>query len=311
MDNNLLLSSNSALLIRKLRKKKLTLKTNLMEKTSIDRTKFHNYKDLNKSFNIKSNDTTKSIFPSLSSIKSKSKYYTKVNSIDSSPKDDDNKQNTKNKIKTKLFNKQKINLKLPEKIENFKKVRNQMLKRENNYFKTENNQKIIFNNIGINYHKTKYNNQKIKKSFDKKDVNSVKDMDRVNDNIKGLSIKNNKTKNGKSEKDNKIEILEEKIDKLINFIKNNETLNLKHKINTLQNDIEMLKKENEKLKSELEEKNEIISSLKNNQNQIIYQNNEIIDKISSNKEKSQKIKNRNYDIDLDKLKLISIDPDDI
>jgi chromosome segregation ATPase len=186
-----------------------------------------------------------------------------------------------------------------------------MMKKGNNYFKTENNQKIIFNNIGINYHKTKFNNQKIKKSFDKKDLNSIKEVDKVNDNIKGLIIKNNKNKNEKSEKDNKIEILEQKIDKLINFIKNNETLNLKHKINTLQNDIEILKKENEKLKSELEAKNEIISSLENKQNQIIYQNNEIIDKIRSNKEKGQKIKNRNYDIDLDKLKLISIDPDDI
>jgi len=250
------------------------------------------------------------MLPSLSSTKAK--YFTKSNSRASSAKDDiNNEKENKSLVKTTIYNKRKIMLKLPEKIDNLKNVRNRIIKKGNNYFKTENNQKIIFNNIGINYHKTKFNNQKIKKSFDKKDVNSVKDMDKVNDNIKGLSIKNNKTKNGKSEKDNKIEILEEKIDKLINFIKNNETLNLKHKINTLQNDIEILKKENEKLKSELEAKNEIISSLENKQNQISYQNNEIIDKIRSNKEKGQKIKNRNYDIDLDKLKLISIDPDDI
>ena len=105
--------------------------------------------------------------------------------------------------------------------------------------------------------------------------------------------------------------MEQKIDKLINFIKNNETLNLKHKINTLQNDIEILKKENEKLKSELEAKNEIISSLTKNQNKIIHQNDEIIDTIKSNKEKGHKTRNKNYDIDIEKLKLISIDADDI
>jgi len=304
MDNPLF-TSNSSLIIKRLRKRKLTTKKHLV----LDRSKF-NDNNFQKSFNFKGNNTTKNILPSLSSTKAK--YFTKSNSRASSAKDDNNNEKeNKSIVKTTIYNKRKITLKIPEKIDNLKNMRNRIIKKGNNYFKTENNQKIIFNNIGINYHKTKYNNQKIKKSFDKKDVNSVKDMDRVNDNIKGLSIKNNKTKNGKSEKDNKIEILEEKIDKLINFIKNNETLNLKHKINTLQNDIEMLKKENEKLKSELEEKNEIISSLKNNQNQIIYQNNEIIDKISSNKEKGQKIKNRNYDIDLDKLKLISIDPDDI
>lgn len=304
MDNPLF-TSNSSLIIKRLRKRKLTTKKHLV----LDRSKF-NDNNFQKSFNFKGNNTTKNILPSLSSTKAK--YFTKSNSRASSAKDDiNNEKENKSLVKTTIYNKRKITLKLPEKIDNLKNVRNRIIKKGNNYFKTENNQKIIFNNIGINYHKTKFNNQKIKKSFDKKDVNSVKDMDKVNDNVKGLSIKNNKTKNGKNEKDNKIEILEEKIDKLINFIKNNETLNLKHKINTLQNDIEILKKENEKLKSELEAKNEIISSLENKQNQITYQNNEIIDKIKSNKEKGQKIKNRNYDIDLDKLKHISIDPDDI
>ena len=304
MDNPLF-TSNSSLIIKRLRKRKLTTKKHLV----LDRSKF-NDNNFQKSFNFKGNNTTKNMLPSLSSTKAK--YFTKSNSRASSAKDDiNNEKENKSLVKTTIYNKRKINLKLPEKIDNLKNMRNRIIKKGNNYFKTENNQKIIFNNIGINYHKTKFNNQKIKKSFDKKDVNSVKDMDKVNDNIKGLSMKNNKIKNGKSEKDNKIEILEEKIDKLINFIKNNETLNLKHKINTLQNDIEILKKENEKLKSELEVKNEIISSLKNNQNQIIYQNNEIIDKIRLNKENGQKTNNKNYDIDLEKLKLISIDPDDI
>ena len=177
MDNPLL-SSKSALLIRKLRKKKLTLKSNLIEKTSLDRTKFHNYKELDKSFNFKSNDTTKNIFPSLSSIKSK--YYTKVNSRNSSPNDDfNNERDSKSTVKTKFYNRQKITLKLPE------KVRNNMIKRENNYFKTENNQKIIFNNIGINYHKMKYNNNinnntnYQRRSVEKKDNKTNKEINKL------------------------------------------------------------------------------------------------------------------------------------
>ena len=310
MDNNLLLSSNSALLIRKLRKKKLTLKSNLIEKTSIDRSKFHNYKDLEKSFNYKSNDTTKSIFPSLSSIKSKSKYYSKVNSSDSSPKDDNNLKNSKNKIKTKLYNKQKINLKLPEKVDNFKKVRNHMLKRENNYFKTENNQKIIFNNIGINYHKMKYNNNNLGRSIEKKGTQTNKEINKLNNNIKVLLVKNNKLQNEKSENKSKIEILEQKIDKLITYIKNNEELNQKDKIISLENEIIFFKKENEELKNELKLKNEIISSLQKKNNQI-----DEIKKINNNNRITNKNeKNMNFinnDIDMEKLKQISIDPDDI
>ena len=303
MDNPLF-TSNSSLIIKRLRKRKLTTKKHL----ALDRSKFNDI-NFQKSFNFKGNNTTKNIFPSLSSTKAK--YFTKSNSRASSTKDDNkNEKENKSLTKTNIYNKRKITLKLPEKIDNLKNVRNRIIKKGNNYFKTENNQRIIFNNIGINYHKTKFNNQKMKKSFDKKDLNSIKEVDKVNDNLKRL-INNNKNKNEKCEKDNKIEILEQKIDKLINFIKNNETLNLKHKINTLQNDIEILKKENEKLKSELEAKNEIISSLTKNQNQMIHQNDEIIDTIKSNKEKGQKTRNKNYDIDIEKLKHLSIDPDDI
>ena len=311
MDNNLLLSSNSALLIRKLRKKKLTLKSNLIEKTSIDRSKFHNYKDLEKSFNYKSNDTTKSIFPSLSSIKSKSKYYTKVNSRDSSPKDDNNLKNSKNKIKTKLYNKQKINLKLQEKVDNFKKVRNHMLKRENNYFKTENNQKIIFNNIGINYHKMKYNNNNLKRSVEKKDSQTNKEINKLNNNIKVLLVKNNKLQNEKNENASKIGVLEQKIDKLITYIKNNEILNQKDKIISLENEIIFLKRENEELKNELKIKNEVISSLQKNNNKIDEHKNKIINNNCINNKNEKNINFINNDIDMEKLKQISIDPDDI
>ena len=312
MDNPLL-SSNSALLIRKLRKKKLTIKSNLIEKTSIDRTKFHNYKDLDKSFNYKSNDTTKSIFPSLSSIKTK--YYTKVNSRTSSIKEDNNdEKDSKNKIKSKLYNKQRITLKLPEKVENFKKVRNHLLKRENNYYKTENNQKIIFNNIGINYHKMKYNNNTLKRSVEKKDTQTNKEINKLNNNIKVLLVKNNKLQNEKNENESKIEILEQKIDKLITYIKNNDILNQKDKIIFLENENNFLKKENEQLKNELKLKNEIISSLQKKNEQFDETKNKIIynKQININKKNIDSNDNDNdNDIDMEKLRKISIDPDDI
>jgi len=289
MDNPLL-TSNSSLIIKRLRKKKLTTKKHLY----LDRSKINELNYLQKSFNFKGNNTTKNVFPSLSS--GKIKYLTKSNSQASSTQDEiNNEKDKKSLIKTNIFNKRKIGLKLPEKLDNLKNVRNRIIKKGNNYFKTENNQRIIFNNIGINYHKTKCNNHNIKRSLEKKDLNSLKENSETNDNLKGLIIKNNKQKKEKNEKDKKFEILEQKIDILINSIQNNETINLKNKIILLENENEILKKENEQLKNELNSKNAIISSLTNNQNQN--------DKINKN------IKTNN--INMDKLRQISIDPDDI
>ena len=291
--DNLLLTSNSSLIIKRLRKKKLTTKKHLY----LDRSKINELNYLQKSFNFKENNTTKNVFPSLSS--GKIKYLTKSNSQASSTQDEiNNEKDKKSLIKTNIFNKRKIGLKLPEKLDNLKNVRNRIIKKGNNYFKTEkteNNQRIIFNNIGINYHKTKCNNHNIKRSLEKKDLNSLKENSETNDNLKGLIIKNNKQKKEKNEKDKKFEILEQKIDILINSIQNNETINLKDKIILLENENEILKKENEQLKNELNSKNAIISSLTNNQNQN--------DKINKN------IKTNN--INMDKLRQISIDPDDI
>ena len=289
MDNPLL-TSNSSLIIKRLRKKKLTTKKHLY----LDRSKINELNYLQKSFNFKENNTTKNVFPSLSS--GKIKYLTKSNSQASSTQDEiNNEKDKKSLIKTNIFNKRKIGLKLPEKLDNLKNVRNRIIKKGNNYFKTEKNQRIIFNNIGINYHKTKCNNHNIKRSLEKKDLNSLKENSETNDNLKGLIIKNNKQKKEKNEKDKKFEILEQKIDILINSIQNNETINLKDKIILLENENEILKKENEQLKNELNSKNAIISSLTNNQNQN--------DKINKN------IKTNN--INMDKLRQISIDPDDI
>ena len=289
MDNPLL-TSNSSLIIKRLRKKKLTTKKHLY----LDRSKINELNYLQKSFNFKENNTTKNVFPSLSS--GKIKYLTKSNSQASSTQDEiNNEKDKKSLIKTNIFNKRKIGLKLPEKLDNLKNVRNRIIKKGNNYFKTEKNQRIIFNNIGINYHKTKCNNHNIKRSLEKKDLNSLKENSETNDNLKGLIIKNNKQKKEKNEKDKKFEILEQKIDILINSIQNNETINLKDKIILLENENEILKKENEQLKNELNSKNAIISSLTKNQNQN--------DKINKNIETNN--------INMDKLRQISIDPDDI
>ena len=289
MDNPLL-TSNSSLIIKRLRKKKLTTKKHLY----LDRSKINELNYLQKSFNFKENNTTKNVFPSLSS--GKIKYLTKSNSQASSTQDEiNNEKDKKSLIKTNIFNKRKIGLKLPEKLDNLKNVRNRIIKKGNNYFKTEKNQRIIFNNIGINYHKTKCNNHNIKRSLEKKDLNSLKENSETNDNLKGLIIKNNKQKKEKNEKDKKFEILEQKIDILINSIQNNETINLKNKIILLENENEILKKENEQLKNELNSKNAIISSLTKNQNQN--------DKINKNIETNN--------INMDKLRQISIDPDDI
>ena len=289
MDNPLL-TSNSSLIIKRLRKKKLTTKKHLY----LDRSKINELNYLQKSFNFKENNTTKNVFPSLSS--GKIKYLTKSNSQASSTQDEiNNEKDKKSLIKTNIFNKRKIGLKLPEKLDNLKNVRNRIIKKGNNYSKTENNKRIIFNNIGINYHKTKCNNHNIKRSLEKKDLNSLKENSETNDNLKGLIIKNNKQKKEKNEKDKKFEILEQKIDILINSIQNNETINLKNKIILLENENEILKKENEQLKNELNSKNAIISSLTKNQNQN--------DKINKNIETNN--------INMDKLRQISIDPDDI
>lgn len=307
--DNLLLTSNSALLIKKLRKRKIKANEQLFQKSYLDKSKFKNY-NFDKSFNIRTDMTPKSMLPSLSSTKVK--YLTKSNSRASSSKDESN--NKDSVIKNKIYNKRKITLKLPEKLENIKKVRNHMIKRGNNYFKTENNQRIIFNNIGINYKMKNNKNNNLKRNFEKKEesaTSTTKNIYRLDDKIKTLLIKNNKIQNEKNEKDDKIEQLEQKIDKLINFINNNEMVNLKNKINSLENDIEILKKENHNLKNELQEKNEVISSLTKKNNHILNKKDIINENIHINTNKNQKTRNVNNEIDIQKLKLISIDPDDI
>ena len=173
-------------------------------------------------------------------------------------------------------------------------------------FKTENNQKLIFNNVGIHYHRAK-NNNKIDSS--KKESNNDQEINNLKNQIFILLKKNSILENEKKEKDNKIEILEEKLDKLLNFIKNKNSKEDNEKIK--------LKKENDELKKELENKNKIILTLTNNQIDNHSFNKKYIS-IGKKKEKNMKkyisnkisITGNNLDeADIKKIKLISIDPD--
>ena len=173
-------------------------------------------------------------------------------------------------------------------------------------FKTENNQKLIFNNVGIHYHRAK-NNNKIDSS--KKESNNEQEINNLKNQIFILLKKNSILENEKKEKDNKIEILEEKLDKLLNFIKDKNSKEDNEKIK--------LKKENDELKKELENKNKIILTLTNNQIDNHSLNKKYIS-IGKKQEKNMKnfisnkisITGNNLDeADIKKIKLISIDPD--
>ena len=84
-------------------------------------------------------------------------------------------------------------------------------------------------------------------------------------------------------------------------------MNLKNKINELENEIELLKMENSKLKQELEIKNKIIStSIKDSSSTT---NKKIIE--NKKDENNLIIKAGINDIDFEKLKKITIAPEDI
>ena len=186
------------------------------------------------------------------------------------------------------------------------------------YIKTENNQKLIFNNVGIHYHRAK-NNHKIE--FDKKESNNEQEISKLKNQIYILLKKNTILETEKAEKDSKIEDLEQKLEKLINFIKDknfseedNEKVKLKNKISSLENSVDFLKNENSELKNEIAKMNKIILLLKSNQIEI--KKNKSIGKKKQKSELTQlDVKNRintlnNLDEkDIKKIKLISIDPD--
>lgn len=194
------------------------------------------------------------------------------------------------------------------------------------YIKTENNQKLVFNNVGIHYHKVK-NNKGV--DLDKKNSLHDQEINKLQNTIYTLLKKNSALENEKAERDNKIEILEEKIEKLMNFIKeknmvneDGEKMKLINKVNSLENTVEYLKSENKELKKEIGKKDKIILSLTSNQNKInLHHKNVSIgkkkDKNNQNNKKNQingikNISNNENKLDkndINKIKLISINPD--
>ena len=191
------------------------------------------------------------------------------------------------------------------------------------YIKTDNNQKLVFNNVGIHYHRVK-NNKGV--DIDKKNSLHDQEINKLQNTIYTLLKKNSTLESEKAERDNKIEILEEKINKLMNFIKEKNLVNedgekvkLINKINSLENTVGFLKSENKELKKEIGKKDEIILALTSNQNKINnhHKNVSIGKKKDKNNQKNQKngIKNNSNNEnkldknDINKIKLISINPD--
>ena len=184
---------------------------------------------------------------------------------------------------------------------------NKLKQKKGSYFKTENNQKLIFNNVGIHYHRAKNNN---KIDSDKYQSKNNQEINNLKNQIFVLLKKNAILENEKKEKDNKIEILEEKLEKLLNFIK-------EKNLQAEDDEKIKLKKENEELKKELEKKNIIILTLTNNQinNHSFVKKNKSIGKKKEKKEikkniaKKISLANNLDEDDITKIKLISIDPD--
>lgn len=188
------------------------------------------------------------------------------------------------------------------------------------YIKTDNNQKLVFNNVGIHYHRVK-NNKGV--DIDKKNSLHDQEINKLQNTIYTLLKKNSTLESEKAEKDNKIEILEEKIDKLMNFIKEKNMVNedgekvkLINKINSLENTVGFLKSENKELKKEIGKKDEIILAFTSHQNKINYHHKNV--SIGKKKDKNNQkngiknsLNNENKldQNDINKIKLISINPD--
>ena len=351
MDNNKFLLTQSKLTIKNIKsnntKKKLgSLPTSIYPYLYIDKN-WRNKSMLNQKIfkteeNTKKNSLINSKNNSYSTKNSISKpnrsRFNSVNFISSSTTMKIKKKLKKNNLKNNNFNIDKIEIKTQEDWELPSTLSKKLNKSINNanstqnknkgkFIKTENNQKLIFNNVGIHYHRVKNNNRI--ETGKKEQKNNNQEISKLKNQIFILLKKNTNLENEKSEKDSNIEILEEKIEKLLKIIKeknlkgeDKEKMKLIKKVNALENNIIYLKNENNELKKEIEKKNKIILALTKNQ----IGNN--INNIKSNKSKSigkkkenndtkknyinKKLNANNFDcIDVDKLKKISIDPDNL
>jgi len=290
------------------------LRTSLQDRKSFEQNLFQSTfilkNQISNSNNSKSNDRTSS------TNESKTKHHSYIESSTNFPKKKSIYfKNNENNFSQKKKNgeKWKIQSKL-SKILNKSKSIQPKYKR---FSETENNQKVIFNKLDIgNNHKNHLTKDK-DIIIEKDEFNSKKEIEKLKGKVNYLIKKNKILENEKNENNQRIDILEKKIDKLIDYIKINEISNLKNKINSLENNVNHLKSENEKLKKEIDKKNKIflgsdITKIeKINKSIGKKKSNEGID----NKEESlfydSKIKYNLNESDIQRIKLISIDPDNI
>ena len=276
-------------------------------KSFISKKLFHSLKNIqinnsisnkNSTINSISNSGTSSQNP-----KNKKNYKTELNSK--------NKKNNLHINNEKVFEYVKIK---PKRNFHFKKNKSKsqdFVKNKNFYFKTENNHKLIFNNIGVYYQYEKNNGQL---NDEKEELYYKKQNKLLKKGINRLIKQNKNMENEKIEKENKIENLEKKLNELTTFIKNNNLIDLKNKINSLEHLVDYLKKENGQLKKEIDKKNRIFLCLSNNK----------LNKSIGKKKENNCIKNINNNInlntneninrilnnkDMEKIRLISIEPD--
>ena len=272
MDNNKFLLTQSKLTIKNIKsnntKKKLgSLPTSIYPYLYIDKN-WRNKSMLNQKIfkteeNTKKNSLINSKNNSYSTKNSISKpnrsRFNSVNFISSSTTMKIKKKLKKNNLKNNNFNIDKIEIKTQEDWELPSTLSKKLNKSINNanstqnknkgkFIKTENNQKLIFNNVGIHYHRVKNNNRI--ETGKKEQKNNNQEISKLKNQIFILLKKNTNLENEKSEKDSKIEILEEKIEKLLKIIKeknlkgeDKEKMKLIKKVNALENNIIYLKNE--------------------------------------------------------------------
>ena len=353
MDYNSFIIPHSKLNIKSIKAKKVlfpkknlgSFSKNVYPKLNHSKIERNNYKINQKLYKTAFNSRENSLSNSKTNINSgsiSSSYKSSKSYLDSSTLFNSSMKIQKNKQHTKILNNDdnfdidQLTIKGQEDWNiprNFTKI---LTKSNNNsvksscnkgkYIKTESNQKLVFNNVGIHYHRAK-NNRGV--DLDKKNSLNDKEINKLQNTIYTLLKKNSTLESEKAERDNKIEILEEKIEKLMNFIKEKNMANedgekekLINKVNSLENTVEYLKSENKELKKEIGKKDKIILSLKSNQNKInLHHKNVSIgkkkEKNNQNNQNNLKNENKNNSNnenkldknDINKIKLISINPD--
>ena len=299
------------LILNKRKSNNKNSRINLHDRKSFEQKKFQSTFILknqisNSNNNSKSNNRTSSTNESKTNIQSYIDPSTKVPKKKSSYFKNNYNNLSKN---MKDHEKWKIHNKWPKILNKSKSI--QPMTKYKRFSETENNQKFI---LGNNENHISKNNIIIN---DKDDFNSKKEIEKLKGKVNYLLKKNNLLEKEKIENNQRIDILEKKVDKLIHYIKNNEISSLKSKINSLENNINHLKLENEQLKKDIDKKTKIFLDFdatkmdKINSSIGKKKNNSGIDNNKTSIFYDSKIKYNLNDSDIERIKLISIDPDNL